>query len=1385
MVKRALALSGLLLLAAAGSAAEVGNLAHLLVTGKGVADTDGDGIPDRPALTIIIPDNPTPAELALAADIAARTNFECLAQSFALVKRESEIPDLRKAENPVFLGMNVKWLKEAVKDGEVFVPSLAATQGYVAAFATKSQGGLLLAAGSEDALLQAGRAYFLRWPYLWDIWGRETGATFETLDKDLNAFLDAEGIALRRTMVRSILYEFPDLKNVPRGLKKLSFNAGQMSDLGLDIYFTDEEDLQKASRAFEALRASHTRGQRSETLTYAGCDRVSVSLRFGRTSVVSVLPRLGHPRRILTPGFKDVPRGDGAGKEFDLLSLLSTKGVYGDLDRDGIIDAVETRIVIPKSGLVRGVAPLASKLVLHTAGASFPLVSLDREVEFPKALLAPVLVGPNALTQELQRVGKLVLPPLENAMGLVRVVPRAFNKSTALIVAAADPAGLEKTLGYLSLNFPYFEGYGEGRPQLSDAAADVERFLKGEKGAAEAHFAAELRRWLEGIKDRDLETLKVEFLLPQKSPAFEDEVRKIASALKGPAVEVRTEAMTGAKKLFEKERAFSWEADDALALVREKVEPPPNPGETFRVSLGLSESPEVRLRLKKQLEAELGEKWKTDSLEVEVLSAYKQGFFWLFEKVLPALKGRPVAQVVVQFAEEKEDFSQPKRSYAEATRWLQELYPVDEFLARELALPLDRIHFEMVPSGGPIYRAVALDARNAPLFEQSFSPRVREMPYLKILPEWGKVKVTTGWVRVERGGAVLVDETCPTDLERLWSFYQDEALTPLHAHILKKTGNAPTFAKQPFFKQLRVEVWASEPDYRLGLDEEIVSSLEALHDEVYFDTLDFLRGITEIEPETEAPEDTSRFSAPGNVLPVIHSSTEGGPPKIKLVAEDWLASSPQMTVTWKEPDRDESSRKFSFPAFKPKSTAVPALLYNGLEGRIELLSFELEFEREADYSALIDLLASYRGLGESGSLAAPLSFPKLQALAFVLKCKDLLKEERVPVVPPAATAAEPAPPPPPPGQAVVETTKILSPDMVLEAVRRLAAFPSLRTYVAGTSYEGRPVPVIEAFSPPGPYVSVPRLITQKPTLYLSGRQHANEVSATNYILKLAELLATDKAYGEYLRRVNLVLHPMENPDGAALAYDLQNLTPFHSLHAGRYSALGLEIGTMTGASRPLLPEAAVKRDLTSKWAPDIHLNLHGYPSHEWVQAFSNYSPYLFRDYWIPKGWFAYVRGLTLPIYGRHRAAGDAVRSFIIAEMNADPRIKESNKKFSDRYFRWATRWQPHLAFLELYDGLNLFAKRRGSTESRLSPRSQVTYLEETPELMDETARGAWLDFLSTQGLAYLRAHLNYLAQAKFEVVRVEEEIQDRVRLQFLRGRPGEIKSKNPGLKPGV
>ncbi|HSA97065.1 MAG TPA: hypothetical protein VLJ16_13505, partial [Acidobacteriota bacterium] len=206
-------------------------------------------------------------------------------------------------------------------------------------------------------------------------------------------------------------------------------------------------------------------------------------------------------------------------------------------------------------------------------------------------------------------------------------------------------------------------------------------------------------------------------------------------------------------------------------------------------------------------------------------------------------------------------------------------------------------------------------------------------------------------------------------------------------------------------------------------------------------------------------------------------------------------------------------------------------------------------------------------------------------------------------------------------------------------------------------------------------------------------------------------------------------------------------------------------------SKPLLPEAAVRTDLYNKWLPDIFLNLHGYPSHEWVQQFSNYTPYLFRDYWIPKGWFTYFRGLDLSIYGPWREAGESLKTMIARELDADPKSHDSNRKLYDRYDRWAARWAPHLAPLEIVDGVVIFAKRRASTENRLTARARATFAEETPEVMDETATGDWLEFLCGQGLAYLRAHVKYLTQGGFETARIEEESQERVRITFVRGRP--------------
>jgi hypothetical protein len=1371
------AVSGLLLFQS--GYAEGPSLSHLFSLGKTILDQDGDGLGDRPALTIIIPDNPSAFELALAADISARANLESLALDFGLVRRASEVGDLRALAFPIFIGTGLPWVREVFKDREPGPMSLGPNQGLVFVFSRKGQPGVACVAGSDEALLQTGRAFFLRWPYFWEIWGRETGATYFSLEKDVANFLSPEKAFIEKTIVREALYEFPVRPAAVNALQGLSFNQGQISNLTVELHFPDGGSRERAEKALLGLRDDQQKGLRTHILSYAACGRLTFELWSGGFHTEVALPRTGSTKRLLTPAFRERPGPDPSGKDFDLLSVFSVKGLYADQDRDGILDGLDASVVIPKGPGAGGVEKLATRLMLATAGASFPIVSLDSEVESRRALAAPVLIGPNALTLDLIKTGKLKPPALESSWGLARVVPRAFGKSGALVFYAPESMGLERTLSYFARTFPFFDDYGEGQPQFRDVAADFEKFLKGEKGAAEAFFLGQLEKAAQEFKGRDIETFACQMLLPQINRKFEEAVRALlAGAVRTPSLTVSSSSLRIGRTVFEKEKEFPWEADDALALIKEKAQGLAAKVDgriPFKVSLGLSESPQVRQKIRGEIVRTLNAAGLSQ-VEAEVLSAYKQGFFWLTEKVLPEIKGKNVHHVTVRFSEAKEDLTKPKRTYSEPSRWLQELYPVDEILARELALPLDRITFEIKEAGEPIYELQAFDEKGAVLLKGRFTPRTKDIPLLSVLPEWGTARLTCGWLRMEQGTNVLVDTDLQTDLEKFWAFYQSEVLNPVYSHIMKKTGQEPTFSKQPYFKRLLVELWASEPDFRIGLDEEVCSSLEALHDEIYFDTLDLLRGITQFDPDDkELPPDTSRSSAPGNVLPSIHPSLEGGPSRVKVTFEDWPAQAPEVTLKWKEKGREEVSKKIAFPPLKPKDSRLAGFVYNGKEARLEQLLIEADLEKEAEYLTLIDILDAHRKLSAKGLVADPISYPQLREVRVRLRFQDQEKDEAIPVIPtPAGSSEGTGAARPKAEEEIVTTREIISPEMCRDIVRRLGRFKVIRSYVGGQSYEGRDVPVLEIYLPLEKYVSIPRLVTFKPTLQLSARQHANEVASTNYVLRFAELLARDAVAQEVLKKMSFVLQPLENPDGAELAYGLQKLEPFHSLHAGRYSSLGVDLGYQLG-SKPFLPEAAVRPGLYNRWLPDITLNLHGYPSHEWVQQFSNYTPYLFRDYWVPKGWFDYYRSLRLPIYEKWKEAGDELMGFIIRELGADEKIRESNRKFYDRYNRWAGRWAPHMDALEIYDGVNIFAKRKASTENKMSARSQATFVEETPEVMDETATGAWLNFLCEQGLAYLRAHVKYLAQASFDIVRLEEESQDRVRIAFFRGRPAAVK----------
>jgi hypothetical protein len=99
--------------------------------------------------------------------------------------------------------------------------------------------------------------------------------------------------------------------------------------------------------------------------------------------------------------------------------------------------------------------------------------------------------------------------------------------------------------------------------------------------------------------------------------------------------------------------------------------------------------------------------------------------------------------------------------------------------------------------------------------------------------------VTTGWIKASVGGKSAVDERIATDPERFWDRFQSKTLPALYDHVMALGNGKPRAEDAPFFGELTVDLTLSEPEYRLPVDEEQISSMEALHEEIYFNTIHF------------------------------------------------------------------------------------------------------------------------------------------------------------------------------------------------------------------------------------------------------------------------------------------------------------------------------------------------------------------------------------------------------------------------------------------------------------------------------------------------------------------------------------------------------------------
>ncbi|MEK6397614.1 MAG: M14 family metallopeptidase, partial [Terriglobus sp.] len=792
------------------------------------------------------------------------------------------------------------------------------------------------------------------------------------------------------------------------------------------------------------------------------------------------------------------------------------------------------------------------------------------------------------------------------------------------------------------------------------------------------------------------------------------------------------------------------------------------------------------------------------------LSAYKQGYSWLVDSIEPALAGKHVEKITVEFA----PYRDPKKVSTMRTeeRWIQELYPVDEILARDLKLPLANVSFKKMESdSGPTYRVHAYDKAGKEILTRDFTTYVHERPYSTEFQNYEKIGIETGWVTLVGGdGKTIATERIATDTEMFWEHYQDVTMPKIIHSVLAQNEGKPKLEYQPLFDTIKVDFHMSEPDYSLGLDQERISSLEGMQEDLLFATQNsfYIFGNT---------FSTGIMDYMGRIVPIAHLSTEGKDPHVRVEFYGSDVAHPQVRLAWTAGETHDEWKR-DLPALAAGDPhLVGARIHAGADS-VEQLTWSLPVasndDKFDDWRNLVTedslehtvlsaeqakaQLAWLEKMHAAGLYTARLSYPHLKKLAFEFSLPlDLHPAEHTKSATVTAEAAVIAPPHARPqitdvapaeqkaDKTYVQWDQPIGLEENARLLSRLSTFPGVDVYWMGRSYMGNNIWAADVMLPtPSTLRSMAKETTLKAAIVYSGRQHANEVSSTSHIQKFAEELVLDPTRRKSLDKVNVVIHPITNPDGAELAMDLAKVTPDNMLHAGYHASLTADMITGLWDQDPVYPESRTRRQLWEAWLPDGFLNPHGYPSHEWVQPFSEYSAWVIsrtgaelgRAWWAPRGWFTSLYYFNDADHPQSKTVNYTLRDYIVDSMGKAPGVLDMNARMNARYFRYGQQWDQRAFQQPIYKGVRVYmavtGQQPGARSSAFSARfPDVTYDDGYTEAPDETARGAWLHLVAGAGLAYDHAHLQFLSDGKFKIKRTQKEFFDGVQWSVNRDRP--------------
>lgn len=808
------------------------------------------------------------------------------------------------------------------------------------------------------------------------------------------------------------------------------------------------------------------------------------------------------------------------------------------------------------------------------------------------------------------------------------------------------------------------------------------------------------------------------------------------------------------KTVYQKEYDIPWEVDVFRKLLQEKLYGRLNTGDKVKILAALSEDEKIRGEEAQRICEEV-QKTGAEAEKIDIICAYKQGFSWISEKIVPCLKDKKVDKFEIYFKpflpEGQTDWmdengATPKRvRLVENTpdkwfdlpiRYLQELYPIEDIIVRELGIDREQVIFKAY-EGDEELTYLCKAYGDGEIYESSYLAVCSERPQMDEYPQLGKVHPASGFVKVWINNELVLNERVKTDLEAVWDIYQAEVLPDCKDYIMKKTKGNISPELQPFFQKLHLDITLSEPEYRIGSREDLFSPMNALHEDLYFTGSDYFKYLGQMN--------NAVIDAPGLILPDLH------------VAE----GKPRFKVTLYEPLKDHACivKNGQVLCEEKKRTDVQAWV-SEVSMEENSLSVKIQTEGVCD-----EVLEAYAELYTEGILQISKTigcFGKLYLSGkntYETACQLEQNSDKSKCI----------------EDINLHEFEVISYETYLEIIEELKEVDGIEVFRTAVSYAGRECYGIWLKPKYEGYLSMTKYLTNRPSEYINARHHANEVSSTNAAFILLRKLLTDKSYENLTEKLNLIIVPMENVDGAAIHYELQKENPYWSLHVARFNSIGKEFCYEYYQADVLNTEALTATRIYEKYIPDIMVDNHGVPSHEWEQQFSGYTSPAYKGFWLPRsllyGYFWYI---TNPEFSQNIPVNKRMEDVVADKIAEDAEMRRWNQEWSAQFEKYAHAWMPLLFPADYYkEMINYWVPYALAPKNIYAANRYpwITTVSYTSEVADETAQDEYINLCARAHVAHDEAIIKMLMEATCNYSYGMECVDGKVFAEYYRQRP--------------